>query len=140
MAVMRPYGGLKSGRPRGPVTKSRVPFLYRRFVRLGSPGIRSAANVPVTDGTYNIPVSGSNAAPFQSAPPTEPGSWSVPLASFGPPRLIEGGVKRGPMTYRLVISTASARSSGVKSIRSSIVTPGRSKGAGLVGNGCVGEV
>jgi len=35
--------------------------------------------------------------------------------------------------------TASARSSGVKPIKSSIASPWRSYGAGFVGNGCVGE-
>ena len=44
------------------------------------------------------------------------------------------------MTYCLTISSAAARSSGVKSIRSSTVTPCRSNGGGLVGNGCVGDV
>ena len=44
----------------------------------------SATNGPVIDGTYRMPVSGSKAAPCQSAPPTEPGSWIVPFVSFGP--------------------------------------------------------
>ena len=42
------------------------------------------------------------------------------------------------MRYCEAISTASALSSGVKSIRTSTVSPCRSKGAGLLGNGCVG--
>src|SRR5437667_290616 len=50
-----------------------------------------------------------------------------------------GGGTTGPVTYFLTTSIASARSSGVKSIRSSIVTPWRSKAGGLVGNGCVGD-
>src|SRR5262249_34883767 len=92
------------------------------------------------EGTYKIPVSGSSAAPFQSAPPTEPGSCSVPLVPFGLSLLIDGGVNSGPVTYRFTMSIASARSSGVKSIRSSTDTPCRSNGAGRVGKGCVGDV
>ena len=51
----------------------------------------------------------------------------------------DGGVKIGPYLYFFRISIASARSSGVKSIRSSIVTPCRSNAGGFVGNGCVGD-
>ena len=46
---------------------------------------------------------------------------------------------RPDLVLRRPASTASARSSGVKSIRSSIDTPWRSYAGGLVGNGCVGE-
>ena len=53
---------------------------------------------------------------------------------------IEGGVKISPRMYGSTISTASARSSGVKSIRSSTVMPCRSNGSGFVGNGWVGEI
>ena len=68
-------------------------------------------------------------------PPPGPGDWmSGPRA----PRS-GGGVKMGPIRTRSAIRSASARSSGVKSIRSSSVMPCRSNGAGLVGNGCVGE-
>ena len=49
-----------------------------------------------------------------------------------------GGVKIGPILKRDTSVTASARSSGVKSIRSSIETPCRSKAGGLVTNFCVG--
>src|SRR6267143_3399819 len=100
----------------------------------------SATNGPVIDTTYNIPVSGSNAAPCQSAPPTEPGSWIVPFLSVGPAPRIDGGVNRGPVTYCFVMAIASARNSGVKSIRLSTVDPWRSNAAGLVGKGCVGDV
>ena len=78
-----------------------------------------------------MPLSGSTAAPPQLAPPTVPGRCTVPGS--------EGGVNSGPMRKRVMASTASARSAGVKSTRSSTVTPWYSKGAGLVGNGCVGE-
>ena len=46
-----------------------------------------------------------------------------------------GGVKIGPSRARPAMRSASARSSGVKSIRSSSVMPCRSNGAGFVGNG-----
>ena len=46
---------------------------------------------------------------------------------------------RADLVARRRASRASARSSGVKSIRSSIDTPWRSNGGGLVTNGCVGE-
>ena len=87
-----------------------------------------------------MPVSGSNPAPPHSAPPTEPGSCSVPFVSVGSSPRIDGGVKISPRTYGSTISSASARSSGVKSIRSSMPMPWRSKGSGFVGNGCVGEI
>ena len=65
-------------------------------------------------------------------------STSVPS---GPPALLTvGGVKIGPILYCATCFTASARSSGVKSIRSSRRRPCGSKGAGFVGNGCVAEV
>ena len=51
-----------------------------------------------------------------------------------------GGEKIGPNRARLLmIRSASARSSGVKSITSSRAKPCRSNGGGFVGNGCVGE-
>src|SRR2546428_12849117 len=53
--------------------------------------------------------------------------------------LTTGGVKIGPILYFETSFTASARSSGVKLIRSSIAMPCRSYGGGLVTNGCVGE-
>src|SRR5437667_9216683 len=59
---------------------------------------------------------------------------------IGPGSLLTtGGVKIGPILYRSAVFSASARSSGVKSIRSSIDTPWRSYAGGLVGNGCVAE-
>ena len=77
-------------------------------------------------------LSGSNAAPPQLAPPTQPGSCTAP-------RL------RGRREERAAIEAASGprcarwRSSGVKSMRSSSVSPWRSNAGGFVGNGCVGE-
>ena len=100
----------------------------------------SAVNGPVIDGTYSIPVSGSNAPPCQSAPPTEPGNWTVPLMPPGLSPRTDGGVNTGPIRYCLTSWIASARNSGVKSMRSSTETPWRSNGGGLVGKGCVGEV
>src|SRR5687767_11779861 len=58
----------------------------------------------------------------------------------GPSALLTtGGVKIGPILYLEAILIASARSSGVKSISSSIEEPWRPYGGGFVGNGCVGE-
>jgi hypothetical protein len=86
---------------------------------------------PLRDGTYIMPVSGSTAAPDQFAPPTVPGRIMVPCR--------DGGVKSGPILNSFTASSAVWRSSGVKSTRSSIVTPWYSNGAGFVGTGCVGE-
>src|SRR6266508_2839691 len=104
IAVMRPYGGLLSGPAKG----------------------------IVIDGTYRIPVSGSNAAPDQEAPPTAPGKIMADS--------IDGGVYKGPCPYLRRIASASRRSSGVKSIRSSTERPCRSNGAGFVGKGWVSEL
>src|SRR5579862_1690704 len=86
----------------------------------------------VTEGTYSMPVAGSNAPPAQLAPPPQPGRLMVPRS--------DGGVNSGPCTYCLMNACASRRSWGVKSVRSASVTPWRSKAGGLVGKGCVGEV
>ena len=92
----------------------------------------------VTEATYKMPVSASTAPPCQFAPPVMCGSINIALAPSAPARI--GGVKRGPSWYSDAILRASAFSSAVKSRRSSVVTPCRSKGTGLVGNGCVGDV
>jgi len=63
---------------------------------------------------------------------------SVPCLPPGSSLTSEGGVKIGPMTNSFASSRAFARNSGVKSIRSSSVSPLRENGAGLVGKGCVG--
>src|SRR5262245_56582410 len=87
--------------------------------------------------TYTMCVSGSYDPPGQFEPPP-----AVPLVRVagGPPSLLTtGGVKIGPNLYFETSFTASARSSGVKSIRASTETPLRSYAGGLVGNGCVGE-
>ncbi len=87
-----------------------------------------------------MPVSGSSAPPSQLAPPSEPGTTSVPVVPSGA-LAIDGGVN-GVVLKRIFSSafTASARSSGVKSIRSLTVAPCRSNAAGFDGIGCVGEV
>ena len=63
---------------------------------------------------------------------------SVPCLPPGASLTSDGGVKIGPITNCFASSRACARSSGVKSMRSSSVSPLRENGAGLVGNGCVG--
>ena len=85
-----------------------------------------------------MPVSGSTAEPPQSAPPTTPGICRVPFVPPGESSTIDGAVKRGPVTYCSKTSSASCRSSGVKSMRSSTVVPCWSNGGGFVGNGWVG--
>src|SRR5947208_14889818 len=85
--------------------------------------------------TYARCVSGSYDPPFQFVP----ASARVSSASGPSTLLTTGGVNIGPILYFFASSTASARSAGVKSIKSSIATPVRSYGGGFVGNGCVGE-
>ena len=48
-------------------------------------------------------------------------------------------MKSGPRSYGFNASMARWRSSGVKSMRLSSVSPWRSKGGGFDGNGCVGN-
>src|SRR5439155_16279447 len=74
--------------------------------------------IDVYDGMYAMCVSGSNEPPGQLVPPDDLNP------AIGPSALLTGGgVKMGPVLYRAAILTASARSSGVKSIRLSSVTP-----------------
>src|SRR4030095_1213227 len=82
----------------------------------------------VIDGTKRRPVTGSNAAPAQLAPPPTPGTSTRPRSL--------GGVKSGPGSHGERIASARSRSSGVKSITPSGLASWRSNGAGLVGNGC----
>src|SRR5690242_18028466 len=89
------------------------------------------------ENTYNVWVSGSYDPPGQLAPPMAPGA---PIVDSGPSALLTtGGVNSGPILYFESSFTASARSSGVKSIKSSTAMPCRSNAGGFVGNGCVGE-
>src|SRR4051794_15898742 len=82
---------------------------------------------------YAVCVSGSYAPPGQLVAKPDVSVDSGPSIL-----LTTGGVKIGPILYCAIIFSASARSSGVKSIRSSFRTPWRSYAGGLVGNGCVG--
>src|ERR1051326_3631966 len=83
-------------------------------------------------------VSGSYDPPDHSVPPPPTAMASVPS---GPSNLLTtGGVNTGPILYRDASFTASPRSGGVKSIKTSIDEPWRSYAAGLVGNGCVALV
>ena len=137
MATSRPYGGLKSGSSRGPsmgVIECSTRFMSERGC---SDRVMPITDSLCTDGTYRIPVSGSTAAPPQSAPPTTPGICSVPRVPPGDSSTSEGAVKSGPLTYCSKTASASCRSSGVKSIRSSTLVPCWSKGGGFVGNGWV---
>src|SRR5262245_56957570 len=138
-AVMRPYGGLTSGSPCGPIPQGPRPTPGPSTgmpprPRPPPPPPRAAAPAPppppaaprpaapprppsgspappppmyvmsdrsppgwseliamlVTDGTYNMLVSGSNAAPCQSAAPCEAGICSVPRRPSVPATI--GGV------------------------------------------------
>src|SRR5215471_18027277 len=82
---------------------------------------------------YAMCVSGSYEPPGQFVAKPD-----VSVASGPGSLLTTGAVKIGPILYRSAVFLASSRSSGVKSIRSSIDTPWRSYAGGLVGNGCVG--
>src|SRR4029450_6807908 len=79
-------------------------------------------------------VSGSYEPPGQLA-----ANDCISIASGPSILLTTGGVNIGPILYFETSFTASARSSGVKSIRLSTDTPCRSYAGGLVTNGCVGE-
>ena len=73
--------------------------------------------------TYRMLVSGSYEPPGQFVPPPADASTSV---ASGPSALLTtGGVKIGPILYLDTTFTPSARSSGVKSIRSSSTNPCR---------------
>src|SRR4051812_48160128 len=86
---------------------------------------------------YTMCVSGSYAPPGQFDPPLVAPREIVPI---GPSALLTtGGVKMGPSLYRCAKAAPCALSSGVKSIRSSSVTPFLAYASGLLGVGCVGE-
>ena len=87
-----------------------------------------------------MPVSGSKPAPVQLAPPDVPGICTSPCLPPGRSSIRVGGVNSGPYSKPSRISSASCRNSGVKSIRSSAVTPCWSNAGGFVGNGWVGDV
>src|SRR5262245_3245277 len=116
---------------------STVPWKYLVSATPGGGGVRPAVATDVCDATNTVWSSGSNDPPGQFV-----AAACAPIVSvaIGPSaRLTEGGVNMGPSRYFDTIRSASARSSGVKLIKSSIVRPVPSYGLGLVGNGCVGE-
>ena len=76
---------------------------------------------------------------FQFPAPHAPGMTYVPIFPSTVPSWF-GGVNSGPMMSESASASARSRISGVKSIRSSGVTPWRSKAGGRLGIGCVGEV
>src|SRR5688572_21239416 len=87
-AVTRPYGGFSSGSPSMLGGICVPPRRYNRLLRSAF-GLISCTTIGlVIDGTYNTPVSGSNDAPCQFAPPAHPGFWMVPFS--------DGGVNSGP--------------------------------------------
>ena len=73
IAVIREYGGLSSGSPRGICGccgPPSLPTTYRVLPWSGSGVMYDITEKPFTDGTYNTPVSGSKPAPVQFAPPS----------------------------------------------------------------------
>src|SRR5438876_7139499 len=91
----------------------------------------------VTDPTYTKPVSESDAPDGQLPPPPKPGATIVPLLTPG--TTSEGGANGPPSRYGpfLIACRAFSRSSGVKSIKSSVLMPTTSNAGGLLGIGCV---
>src|SRR3954452_14742165 len=123
-AVMRPYGGLSSGSSRTFGTGPPRPAVYAALlISGGSVFTTPATNGRVSDPTYTKPVSGSDAPDCQLAPPPKPGATIVPRFTFG--TTSDGGAHGPPSRYgpALVASSAFARNSGVKSIRSSALMP-----------------
>src|SRR5258706_8671084 len=102
--------------------------------KLAGGGTSPIVPIAPVEWTYATWVSGSYDPPFQFVP----ASARVSKASGPSALLTTGGVNIGPILYFFASSRASARNSGVKSIRSSVDTPVRSYGRGLVGKGCVG--
>src|SRR5665213_393350 len=138
-AVMRPYGGLSNGRSRTFGTWPPRPAVYAALVGSGGSVFTTpATNGRVIDPTYTKPVSGSDAPDCQFAPPPKPGATMVPRFSLGTTR--EGGANGPPTRYPFIAASASSRSAGVKSIKSSVLMPTTSNGGGFVGIGCVAAV
>src|SRR6516162_8878344 len=152
IAVIRPYGGFTSGRPRtartpdvsvtaAPGARSapasapapplnRGPLVAMPWIQpkspesLGSPGTRPRDTNVDCEKTYKMCVSGSYDPPGQFVPPLLIPDARVPS---GPSILLTtGGVKIGPSLYLDTIFVASARNSGVKSIKSLTEDPWRS--------------
>src|SRR5436190_1246589 len=146
-AVIRLYGGFMIGRPctvngtpalapscsaataaaaapdpparRAPLNT--VPWKYGRSDVPGGAGVKPSVAMDVCDATYSVCVSGSKEPPGQLL-----AAACAPIVSvaMGPSALLtEGGVKIGPSRYLETSCTASARNSGVKSMRSLIVRP-----------------
>ena len=100
---------------------------------LSSPGTKTNALHVFTDAAYMIPLSGSiTVPPGMLDPPPAAGQNTAP---FFPSAFSEwsGGLYMGPRRHSLAISRANELSAGVKSMRSSSVSPCISYAAGRVG-------
>ena len=96
MAVIRAYGGLKgSGSPCGPSIFGQARLTHGMFDSGCSECTSPMMSGMCVDGIYSTPVSGSNAAPPQSAPPLVPGWKIVPIFPLGVPTT-SGGVNSWP--------------------------------------------
>src|SRR6476469_9592124 len=117
---MRPYGGFRSGRSSTVGICPPRPAVYAALFGSGGSVLTTpATNGRVTDPTYTNPASGSAAPDCQFAPPPKPGATIVPRLTPG--TTSDGGANGPPRRYgpALIASSALARNSGVKSIRSS---------------------
>src|SRR5262245_532749 len=113
-AVMRPYGGFRSGKSSTFGTCPPRPAVYAAFVGSGGSVLTTpATNGRVCDPTYTNPVSGSAAPDCQFAPPPKPGATIVPR--FTPGTTSDGGANGPPSLYGPALTAASAfsRSAGV---------------------------
>src|SRR5215475_14289259 len=132
IAANTAQGGETSGRPPGSTAVSPPranTFEYSTGTSASDPSFLANRFTPIwfAARTNRYPLSGSNAAPPQLAPPFCDGRWSVPLN--------EGGVKIGPSRNLRSCSSASFLISGVKSFAFSKRTPCSTNAGGLVGNG-----
>ena len=162
IAVMRPYGGLTSGKPLNGDRRSAASAAGRagrcagsalrwarpdsapcprmiRHVRplaVGRRRARGRRDLIATQYTYRCASPDRTSRPASSRRPSCDGIISV---ASGPSHLADDGRReeRADLVARHELQ-ASARSSGVKSIRSSMVTPAGRTPAAWSTNGCVG--
>src|SRR5690349_2133182 len=119
MATMLPHGGFTSGMPwtrkaGASPAGAALPDIHANSVRDGSPGTSPFETMPVEACTYKMCDSGSYDPPGQLVTPV------VRMVPNGPSGLLTAiGVKIGPILNFEITVRASARSSGVKLIRSS---------------------
>ena len=130
---MREYGGLKSGRPSGICGFAAWRLHVKQVAverRVGRAQLAHRERVARRHVQHAR-------SPDRRRRPTSSRRRSCPAARCVPST--DGGVKSGPVLNPWIAFSAIARISGVKSARSSTVTPWYSNGAGFDGIGCVGD-